>query len=66
MDEKIKQLEQDNARLKKALLEITAQHAEIQKRLDQIHDLLIEDQKSEIKRVTDQDVKSLLKKYSRL
>lgn len=66
MDEKIKQLEHDNARLKKALKEITVHHAEIQKRLDQIQDLLLEDQKGEVKPVTDEDVKALLKKYSRL
>ena len=66
MDEKIKQLEYDNVRLKKSLKEIAAHQAEIQKRLDEIRDLLHENEKDENKPVTDEDVKSLLKKYSRL
>ena len=66
MDEKIKQLEYDNVRLKKSLKEIAAHQAEIQKRLDEIRELLQENEKDENKPVTDEDVKSLLKKYSRL
>ena len=66
MDEKIKQLEYDNVRLKNSLKEIAAHQAEIQKRLDEIRDLLHENEKDENKPVTDEDVKSLLKKYSRL
>ena len=62
----IKQLEHDNARLKKALTEIAARQAEIQKQLDDIQDLLHTEEQSDNTPVTDEDVKSLLKKYSRL
>ena len=66
MEEKIKQLEHDNARLKTALREIAVHQAEIQKRLNEVDDLLHADEKTETIPVTDEDVKSLLKKYSRL
>ena len=66
MDEKMKQLAHDNARLKKALREIAAHQAEIQKQLDEIHDLLYEIKTADSTPVTDEAVKSLLKKYSRL
>ena len=66
MDDKIKQLEHDNARLKKALKEIAVHQAEIQKQLDEIHDLLYVNENSDNTPVTEEDVKSLLKKYSRL
>ena len=66
MDEKMKQLAHDNARLKKALKEIAVHQAEIQKQLDEIHDLLYVNENSDNTPVTEEDVKSLLKKYSRL
>ncbi|MBQ3285744.1 MAG: hypothetical protein IJH40_08915 [Ruminococcus sp.] len=65
-DGKIKQLEHDNARLKSALRGIAAHHAEIQKLLDEVHDLLYANEQTDTTPVTDEDVKSLLKKYSRL
>ena len=66
MDEKIKQLEYDNERLKKALHEISVHQAEIQKQLDGIKELLYAEEPTETAAVTEEDVKSLLKKYSRL
>ena len=66
MEDNIKQLEHDNARLKKALKEISAHQAEIKKQLDEIQDLLNADIKADNTPVTEEDVKSLLKKYSRL
>lgn len=66
MDEKIKQLENENSRLKNALKEISIHQAEIQKQLDQIKDLIHADEKTDNTHVTDEDVKSLLKKYSRI
>lgn len=66
MEDNIKQLEHDNARLKKALKEIAVHQAEIQKQLDEINDLLHAEEKTDVTPVTDEDVKSLLKKYSRL
>lgn len=66
MDEKMKQLEYDNVRLKRALKEIAVHQAEIQKQLNEINDLLHVEEKTDNTPVTDEDVKSLLKKYSRL
>ena len=66
MEENVKQLMHDNARLKNALKEISAHQHEIQKQLDEIKDLLKEEEKIDNTPVTDEDVKSLLKKYSRL
>ena len=66
MDENIKQLEYDNERLKRALREISEHQAQIQKRLDEVHDLLYAQERTDTAAVTDEDVKSLLKKYSRL
>ena len=65
-EEKIRQLEHDNARLKKALKEISAHEAEIRKLLDEVQDLLYTNEQIDNTPVTDEDVKSLLKKYSRL
>lgn len=66
MEEKIRQLEHDNDRLKKALREISAHQAEINKQLDDIQDLLMETVETDNTPVTEEDLKSLLKKYSRL
>lgn len=66
MDEMMLQLEQENERMKNALKEIAAYQAEIQDQLDEISDLLYEDEADENAPVTEEDVKSLLKKYSRL
>ena len=66
MEEKIRQLEHDNDRLKKALREISAHQAEINKQLDDIQDLLMESVETDNTPVTEEDLKSLLKKYSRL
>ena len=66
MEEKIRQLEHDNDRLKKALREISAHQAEINKQLDGIQDLLMETVETDNTPVTEEDLKSLLKKYSRL
>ena len=66
MDEMMLQLEQENERMKNALKEIAAYQAEIQNQLDEISDLLYEDEADENAPVTEEDVKSLLKKYSRL
>ena len=66
MEEKIRQLEHDNDRLKKALRKISAHQAEINKQLDDIQDLLMETVETDNTPVTEEDLKSLLKKYSRL
>lgn len=66
MEEKIRQLEHDNDRLKKALREISAHQAEINKQLDDIQDLLMETVETDNTPVTEENLKSLLKKYSRL
>lgn len=65
-DEMLKQLERDNERLKKALREISAHQTEIKKLLDGVQDLLHTNEQTESTPVTEDDVKSLLKKYSRL
>ena len=65
-EEKLRQLEHDNAMLKKALREIAVHQAGIQKQLEEINDLLHEEEKTDTVPVTDEDVRSLLKKYSRL
>ena len=60
------QLEHENARLKKALKEISTHQTEIRKLLDEVQDLLAEKEHIDNTPVTEEDVKSLLKKYSRL
>jgi hypothetical protein len=60
------QLEQENARMKKTLKEISAHQTEIRKLLDEVQDLLVEEEHIDNTPVTEEDVKSLLKKYSRL
>ncbi len=59
-------IEKENARLREALKAIAKAQEEIQKALDGVSDLLREEEKSESVPVTDDDVKALLKKYSRL
>ncbi len=56
-------LEAENAKLRKAIKDISAHMAEIQKIIDGLD--LSPDEKEE-KHVTDEDVKNLLKKYSSL
>lgn len=65
-DIRLKQLEHDNERLKKALKGISSHQAEIRKLLDEVQDLLTENEQIDNTPVTEDDVKSLLKKYSRL
>ena len=60
------QLEQENERMKKALKEISAHQTEIRKLLDEVQDLLVEEEHIDNTPVTEEDMKSLLKKYSRL
>ena len=62
----LEQLEQENERMKQALKDITAYQAEIQNVLDEVQDLLYEEEHIENAPVTEADVISLLKKYSRL
>ena len=64
-DIRLKQLERDNERMKKALKGISAHQAEIRKLLDEVQDLLTENEQIDNTPVTEEDVKSLLKKYSR-
>ena len=67
MEEKIRQLEEENRRMTKALREIAYHHEEIQSLRDGVMDLLEEPKDyGEKVHVTDDDVISLLKKYSRL
>lgn len=61
-----KALASENARLCGALRKIKEHHAEIQKILDEVSDLLVTNEQTEAAPVTDEDVKQLLKKYSRL
>ena len=63
-DERLKQLERENERLKKALKEILDLHTEIQKQLGEVQDLLRVNEEGDNTPVTEEDVKSLLKKYS--
>ena len=62
----LEKLEQENERMKQALKDITAYQAEIQNVLDEVQDLLYEEEHTENAPVTEDDVISLLKKYSRL
>lgn len=66
MDENNKNLASDNARLREALKKITEHNAQIQKILDGVSDLLADEEHGEAAHVTEEDVKQLLKKYSRL
>lgn len=66
MEEKIRELEEQNRRLREALRAIARHQDEIQSLLSGVKDLLEEKQKDEQASVSDEDVKNLLKKYSRL
>ena len=59
-------LASENARLLGALRKIKEHNEEIKKILDEVSDLLVTDEQTESAPVTDEDVKQLLKKYSRL
>ena len=59
-------LEHENIRLREALRKIKEHQSEIQKILDEVGDLLTVSEEVESTPVTDEDVKNLLKKYSRL
>ena len=61
-----KALASENARLREALKKIAEHQAQIQKILDGVSDLLKTEEQTESAPVTDEDVKELLKKYSRL
>ena len=61
-----KALASENARLRDALKKIAEHQAQIQKILDGVSDLLRANEQTESAPVTDEDVKELLKKYSRL
>lgn len=62
MEERIRQLEEENARLRDVLAQIREHTAEI----DRLLNTLSGDGDDSAARVTDSDVKNLLKKYSRL
>ena len=59
-------LASENARLLGALRKIREHNEEIKKILDEVSDLLVTNEQTESAPVTDEDVKQLLKKYSRL
>ncbi len=61
-----KALASENARLLGALRKIKEHKDEIQKILNEVSDLLATNEQTESAPVTDEDVKELLKKYSRL
>ncbi len=61
-----KKLASENARLLGALRKIKEHNEEIKKILDEVSDLLVTNEQTESAPVTDEDVKQLLKKYSRL
>ena len=59
-------LASENARLLGAQRKIKKHNEEIKKILDEVSDLLVTNEQTESAPVTDEDVKQLLKKYSRL
>lgn len=59
-------LASENTRLLGALRKIKEHNEEIKKILDEVSDLLVTNEQTESAPVTDEDVKQLLKKYSRL
>ena len=59
-------LASENARLLGALRKIKEHNEEIKKILDEVSDLLVTNEQTDSAPVTDEDVKQLLKKYSRL
>lgn len=60
------ELERDNRRLCEALREISAKYDEIKAILDSVSDLIVVRETVHHEPVSDEDVKNLLKKYSRL
>ena len=66
MEDKIKQLDSENARLRDALQKITEHCEAVMRVTDEIKDILDKDNTAADVPVTDEDVKNLLKKYSRL
>ncbi len=66
MEENLRELQHENTRLRETLRKIAEHHSEIQKLLDEIGDLLKTEEPAESTPVTEEDVKQLLKKYSRL
>lgn len=66
MEDKIKQLDSENARLRDALKKITEHCEAVMRVTDEIKDILDKDNTAADVPVTDEDVKNLLKNYSRL
>jgi|GEM_PF-3236779 len=67
MEEMLRQLEEENNRMRETLLAIEHHQQEIEKLIDSVRDLLeTPEEDGENAHVTDDDVKNLLKKYSRL
>lgn len=67
MDEMLLQLEEENNRMRETLLAIEHHQQEIEELIDSVRDLLeTPEEDGENAHVTDDDVKNLLKKYSRL
>ena len=66
MDEKLRDLESENERMREALRKVSEHYAQIQKILESVSDLLTEEEQVVVTQVTEEDVKHLLKKYSRL
>lgn len=66
MEDNMMALAGENARLTEALRKISEHHAQIQKIIDGVSDLLVTEERVEAAHVTEEDVKQLLKKYSRL
>lgn len=67
MEEMLLQLEEENNRMRETLLAIEHHQQEIEELIDSVRDLLeTPEEDGENAHVTDDDVKNLLKKYSRL
>ncbi len=64
MEKSITQLENENEKLISALKQVSAHMEEINKILESVSDLISSDDDN--KAVTDDDVKKLLKKYSKI
>lgn len=66
MEEKLRRLEEDNRRLCEALRQIAEHSAEITRLTESVRDILDRDAVAPDAPVTDETVKNLLKKYSRI